>query len=116
MVWAVPSSLAATDGIEVSFCSYRSLDVSVPYVRFHALYIQAQIPLRVGFPIQKSQDQSLFASSPEHIAGYHVFHRLLTPRHPPHTLSSLIVPTYDRSPSHRPEDLRLQHGEPRFVL
>ena len=29
-VWAVPRSLAATDGIEVSFCSSRYLDVSVP--------------------------------------------------------------------------------------
>ena len=33
-VWAVPISLAATDGIDVSFCSYGYLDVSVPRVRF----------------------------------------------------------------------------------
>ena len=29
-VWALPISLAATDGIEVSFFSFRYLDVSVP--------------------------------------------------------------------------------------
>ena len=33
----------------------------------------------------------MFASFPEHIAGYHVFHRLSMPRHPPYTLSSLIT-------------------------
>ncbi len=51
----------------------------------------------MGFPIQRSQDQGLVASSPEHIAGSHVFHRLSTPRHPPHALNSLITSTQDRS-------------------
>ena len=40
------------------------------------LWIQVQVPLRVGFPIRTSPDQSLFASSPGLIAGYHVLHRL----------------------------------------
>ena len=44
-----------------------------------------------GFPIRKSQDQSLFDSSPGLIAAYHVLHRLITPRHPPYTLSSLAT-------------------------
>ena len=39
--------------------------------------------LSVGFPIRKSPDQSLFASSPKLIAGYHVLRRLSLPRHPP---------------------------------
>ena len=43
------------------------------------------------FRIQKSPDQRLFASFPEHIAGYHVFLRLSMPRHPPYTLSSLTT-------------------------
>lgn len=38
-VWAVPISLAATYGIDVSFYSCRYLDVSVPCVRSHRLYI-----------------------------------------------------------------------------
>jgi hypothetical protein len=32
-VWALPRSLAATDGVSVDFYSYRYLDVSVPCVR-----------------------------------------------------------------------------------
>jgi hypothetical protein len=40
------------------------------------LCIQMRIPLRVGFPIRTSPDQSLFASSPKLNAGYHVLHRL----------------------------------------
>ena len=39
-VWAVPISLAATDGIEVSFFSCSYLDVSVYCVSFHTLCIQ----------------------------------------------------------------------------
>ena len=41
----------------------------------------------------------MFTSSPGLIAGFHVLHRLLTPRHPPHALVRLITPTSDRSPS-----------------
>ncbi len=48
-------------------------------------------PVTPGCPIRKSPDQSLFDGSPEHIAAYHVLHRLCTPRHPPYTLSSLIT-------------------------
>ena len=53
-------------------------------------------PKGPGFPIQKSIDQSLFASSLWLIAGYNVFHRLSTPRHPPYALNNLIIPTLDR--------------------
>jgi hypothetical protein len=49
------------------------------------------ILLGVGFPIQRSPDQSLFSGSPKLIAAYHVFHRLLAPRHPPYALSSLTI-------------------------
>ncbi len=47
--------------------------------------------LGMGSPIQKPPDQSLFSGSPKLIAAYHVFHRLLTPRHPPYALSSLTI-------------------------
>ncbi len=62
------------------------------------------------FRIQKSPDQRLFASFPEHIAGYHVFRRLSMPRHPPYTLKSLItfidhpqiqIARYDLNPNGR---------------
>ena len=48
----------------------------------------------VGFPIQKSPDQNLFSSSPKLIAAFHVFLRLLTPRHPPTALCSLATNLY----------------------
>ena len=49
-------------------------------------------PLRgPGSPIQKSLDLNLFSDSPRLIAAYHVFHRLLAPRHPPCALSSLTI-------------------------
>ena len=45
----------------------------------------------VGFPIRTSTDQSLVGGSPWLFAATHVLLRLLEPRHPPHTLSSLVT-------------------------
>src|SRR6266446_3934608 len=91
-VWAVPLSLAATDGIDVSFFSCGYLDVSVPRVRsippIHSAGSNAVLPA-LCFHIQKSPDQCLFASFPELIAGCRVFLRLSMPRHPPYTLGKL---------------------------
>ena len=47
--------------------------------------------LEIGFPIQRSPDQSLFSDSPKLFAAYHVFHRLLAPRHPPDALNNLTI-------------------------
>lgn len=58
----------------------------------HPLYIQGWVPLRVGCPIRTPQDLSSFTSSPGLFAGYHVLHRLLTPRHPPCALMA-VAPT-----------------------
>ncbi len=52
-----PRSLATTSGVSVDVLSSGYLDVSVPRVR-----LSFEIPLRVGFPIRKSTDQSLFAA------------------------------------------------------
>ena len=91
-VWAVPLSLAATDGIDVSFFSCGYLDVSVPRVGsnspIHSASSNAVLPA-LCFHIQKSPDQCLFASFPELIAGCRVFLRLSMPRHPPYTLGKL---------------------------
>ena len=43
-VWAVPLSLATTDGITIVFFSWGYLDVSVPPVRLMHLCIQCMIP------------------------------------------------------------------------
>ena len=55
--WPNPRSLATTSGVSVDVLSSGYLDVSVPRVR-----LSFEIPLRVGFPIRKSTDQSLFAA------------------------------------------------------
>ena len=89
-----PLSLAATDGIDVSFCSSRYLDVSVPWVRSVPPIHSAagnRLLHRLSFLIQTSPDQRSFASFPELIAGYHVFRRFSMPRHPPCTLKSLTT-------------------------
>ena len=93
-VWALPFSLATTQGIEVSFLSSGYLDVSVPQLASsHPMYSGAgtsALPL-AGFPIRKSRGQRLVSTSPGLIAAAHVLLRLLAPRHPPCALSLLIV-------------------------
>ena len=93
MVWALPRSLAATYGIDVSFSSSGYLDVSVPRVPFHTLWIGVWI-LEVcssGFPHSDISGSMDICSSPKLFAAYHVFHRLLVPRHPPCALTTLTV-------------------------
>ena len=90
-VWALPVSLAATPGIDVSFSSSGYLDVSVHRVPLHTLWIHAWIHevSSCGFPhsdICGSQD---ICSSPQLFAAYRVFLRLLVPRHPPCALGCL---------------------------
>ena len=43
-VWALPFSLATTQGVEVSFLSSGYLDVSVPQLASHTLCIQVRVP------------------------------------------------------------------------
>ena len=71
------------------FSSPRSL----PY----PMHSDTDDPYGPGFPIRKSQDQSSVTSSPGHIAGSNVLHRLSTPRHPPCALNNLTAPTSTRS-------------------
>ena len=91
MVWALPRSLAATYGIDVSFSSSGYLDVSVPRVPFHKLWIHLWMTVvhTAGFPHSEISGSKDICSSPKLIAAYHVFHRLLVPRHPPCALFSL---------------------------
>ena len=90
-VWALPVSLAATPGIDVSFSSSGYLDVSVHRVPFHTLWIGVWMTevLSAGFPHSDISGSLDICSSPKLFAAYHVFHRLLVPRHPPCALSSL---------------------------
>ena len=91
LVWALPISLAATFGITVVFSSSGYLDVSVHRVPFLTLWIHVRI-LEVfssGFPHSDISGSMGICPSPKLIAAYHVFHRLLVPRHPPCALSSI---------------------------
>ena len=91
MVWALPVSLAATPGIDVSFSSSGYLDVSVHRVPLHALCIHAWIHevCSCGFPHSDICGSMDICSSPQLFAAYHVFLRLLVPRHPPCALLRL---------------------------
>lgn len=63
-----------------------------PALSFGTYVFSAEYHINVmGFPIRKSQAITLVGSLPGLIAAYHVLHRLLTPRHPPYTLSSLTT-------------------------
>ena len=90
-VWAPPLSLAATYGIDVSFFSSGYLDVSVHRVPLHSLWIGLWIHegLSWGFPHSDICGSPDMCSSPQLFAAYHVFHRLLVPRHPPCALIGL---------------------------
>ena len=90
-VWALPLSLAATHGIDVSFSSSGYLDVSVPRVPFLMLciYIRIHKVFLCGFPHSDIHGSKDICSSPWLFAAYHVLPRLSVPRHPPCALSSL---------------------------
>ena len=106
-VWALPISLAATFGIDVSFPSSGYLDVSVHRVPLHTLWIQVWIHgvLPCGFPHSDTRGSLDICSSPRLFAAYHVFRRLSVPRHPPCALSCLTCPI---NPCHA--HLQVQHG------
>ena len=90
-VWALPVSLAATSGIDVSFSSSGYLDVSVHRVPSAHLWIQCTVTgvLPAGFPHSDIHGSMDICSSPWLFAAYHVFLRLLVPRHPPCALYCL---------------------------
>ena len=84
-------SLAATLEIDVSFSSSGYLDVSVHRVPFLTLWIGVRMTevCSAGFPHSDISGSLDICSSPKLFAAYHVFRRLLVPRHPPYALSSI---------------------------
>ena len=92
-VWPLSISLAATLEIDVSFSSSGYLDVSVHRVPFHTLWIGVWIHelFSCGFPHSDIHGSKDICSSPWLFAAYHVFHRLLVPRHPPCALLRLTL-------------------------
>ena len=92
-VWALSRSLAATLEIDFSFSSSGYLDVSVHRVPFHTLWIGVWMHevCSCGFPHSDICGSVDICSSPKLFAAYHVFHRLLVPRHPPCALYSITI-------------------------
>ena len=74
-----------------SFFSSGYLDVSVHRVPSVHLWIQCTVTevFSAGFPHSEIHGSKVICTSPWLIAAYHVFLRLLVPRHPPCALSSL---------------------------
>ena len=77
----------------VVFSSSGYLDVSVHRVPFHTLWIGVWMTevFSAGFPHSDISGSMDICSSPKLFAAYHVFHRLLVPRHPPCALTTLTV-------------------------
>ena len=92
-VWPLSISLAATLEIDVSFSSSGYLDVSVHRVPSVNLWIQLTVTevSSAGFPHSDICGSIDICSSPQLFAAYHVFLRLLVPRHPPCALFCLIT-------------------------
>ena len=90
-VWPLSISLAATLEIDVSFSSSGYLDVSVHRVPLHTLCIGVWMIWvhHTGFPHSDICGSKIICISPQLFAAYHVFHRLLVPRHPPCALFCL---------------------------
>lgn len=89
-VWAFPRSLAATGGITFVFFSCRYLDVSVPCVSPHHVYVfdmwyTDMTPC--GFPHSDIDGSSRAYRSPSHFAVCCVLLRRSVPRHSPYALS-----------------------------
>ena len=80
-----PFARRYSGNLAVDFFSSGYLDVSVPRVPFLQLCIGCRIHevCSCGFPHSDISGSRDICSSPKLIAAYHVFHRLLVPRHPP---------------------------------
>ena len=91
-VWPLSISLAATLEIDFSFSSSGYLDVSVHRVPLHTLCIGVWMIWvhHTGFPHSDICGSKIICISPQLFAAYHVFLRLLVPRHPPCALFCLI--------------------------
>ncbi len=99
-VWAIPISLAATDGIDFSFSSSGYLDVSVHQVVITCLCIQQAT---VGYP-----GIITCLSTPPGFSQTSTPFSLSTPRHPPCALNRLAIEIPNsitaHSPSQSPEN------------
>jgi hypothetical protein len=92
LVWAIPISLATTQGITIVFFSSGYLDVSVLRVcsPYGVLCLQHK-----GLPHSEICGLTCICQYPQLIAAYHVLHRLKEPRHPPYALNYFLFKKID---------------------
>ena len=93
-VWAVPLSLAATDGIANCFLFLRVLRWFTSPGLLLPAYAFSRGSLNLpseGLPHSEIPGSKPVCGSPRLIAACHVLHRFSAPRHPPSTLSSLTI-------------------------
>ena len=88
-----PFARRYSGSLEIDFLSSGYLDVSVPRVPLHTLCIGVWMTevCSAGFPHSDICGSMDICSSPQLFAAYHVFLRLLVPRHPPCALISLTI-------------------------
>ena len=100
-VWALSVSLAATPEITVVFFSSGYLDVSVHRVPDINLWIQLMTHevFSCRFPHSDICGSMCICHSPQLFAAYHVFRRLLVPRHPPCALVRFTYHAFEFSSS-----------------
>ena len=95
MVWALPCSLATTQGITIVFSSSGYLDVSVrrvpssPPNRIAPLQRWVTWVHHAGLLHSEIWGSKLMCSSPQLIAAYRVLRRYEASRHPPYALTHL---------------------------
>ena len=90
-VWALPLSLAATQGISFDFFSCGYLDVSLHHV---SLSFECHRFTNDGFPHSDMYGSLSACDSPYLFAAYHVLLRLEMPRLPPNALLFVFLPLF----------------------
>ena len=88
-----PIFVRTARGVRPTSAGAGYLDVSVPRVPHVQLCIHCTLTevSSAGFPHSDISGSLDMCSSPKLFAAYHVFHRLLVPRHPPCALTTLTV-------------------------
>ena len=87
-VWALPFSLATTQGIIIYFLFLQVLRCfsSLGLLLYEVIQLHW-----MGFTYSEIFGLTVICTSPKLIAAYHVLHRLQEPRHPPCALNNFFV-------------------------
>ena len=93
VVWALPRSLATTEGIIIYFLFLEVLRC-FSSLRLLSAFWQSGSHTAVGLSHSEICGSKIICIYPQLIAAYHVLHRLCEPRHPPCALTYFISWTH----------------------